>query len=252
MNNLLRIENIKFNINGFEILKGVTFNVKNGEIVSLIGPNGSGKTTFFNVINGFLRPTSGEIIYAGQNINSSSIEKRAEYGIGRLWQDVRLFEKMTTIENLIVAVKNHPGEKLYPNFLKRRLINNFNKTIYERAKHYLEITELIDKKNVTVENLSFGQKKLVSLCRLFMNNAKLLLLDEPFAGVNYVMMEKIKEIIIKIKQEDKTAIIIEHNIAKAKEISDNMFLMDYGKIVLHGTPKAVTESDILKKVYAGI
>lgn len=249
---MLNVKNISYNIDGVKLLENIVLNSGKGEIVTLIGPNGSGKTTLFNVINGFLKPSNGKITLDGNNISSIIAYQRALSGIGRLWQDVRLFNKLSALENLLISVQNIQGEKILDNIFKRKIVKQSTNEKTYIAEQYLRNVDLYEKRHLEVENLSFGQQKLVALGRLFMNDSKLLLLDEPFGGVNVVIIERIKSLICELRNAKKSILIIEHNIAKVKEISDKMYALDKGKIINSGLPDEVVNSKELKNAYSGV
>jgi ABC-type branched-subunit amino acid transport system ATPase component len=249
---MLEVRNIGFHVNGFSILNGVSLSVREGEIVALIGPNGSGKTTLFNVVGGFLRHTSGTVKLAGREVDRLSIEGRVEIGLGRLWQDVRLFQRMTVLENLVVAKKNNLGDALWRSFIRRNMVKQAGIEIREKAEHYLQLVGLAEKKDVEAENLSFGQQKLLALCRLFMNDATILLLDEPYAGVNVVLFERINLILEKMKNDKRCVLIIEHNIGLVREVAQRMYALDEGRVIAEGLPDDVTNSAAVREAYAGI
>lgn len=249
---MLLVKNISYKVSNFLIVNNVTLNVNSGEIVSVIGPNGSGKTTLFNIINGFLLPSSGEIYFDELSVTSLNVFKKVHLGIGRMWQDSRIFSKMTVLENLIASVKNNPGDSIFRNLIRTRKFQKKQAEIRDQALYYAELVGLKDKIGTETENLSFGQQKLVAICRLFMNESKLLLLDEPFAGVNYVYIERIQELILKLKENKRAVLLIEHNIAMAKNLSQRMYAMSEGAIISEGDPNEVISSSELRKAYAGI
>ncbi len=249
---MLEVNNIGFHVNAFSILNGVSLSAKAGEIVALIGPNGSGKTTLFNVIGGFLHQTSGTLTIAGQRADRCSVEERVNLGLGRLWQDVRLFQKMTVLENLIVAERNNPGDALWRSFLRPNAVKRAEVATREKAEYYLQLVDLAEKKDTDAENLSYGQQKLLALCRLFMNDASILLLDEPFAGVNVMHFDRINLILEKMKSENRCLFIIEHNIGLVRDVAQRMYALDEGLVIAEGPPDDVINSDAVREAYAGI
>jgi branched-chain amino acid transport system ATP-binding protein len=249
---MLEARNIGFHVNGLVILRDVTVSVGTGEIVALIGPNGSGKTTLFNVIGGFLHHTSGQLTIAGRRADRLTSHARAGLGLGRLWQDVRVFRMMTCLENLMAAEQGHPGEQLWKNLLRRRSVQQADRESRERAEYYLSLAGLAGKAHVEAENLSFGQQKLLALCRLFMSNARILLLDEPYAGVNTVLLDQINALLDAMKKDRRSLLIIEHNIALVSDVAERMYALDEGSIIAHGSPGEVVGADAVREAYAGI
>lgn len=249
---ILKIEQLSKSFDGILAVGNVNISVEKGTITSIIGPNGAGKTTLFNLINGFVRQDSGKIIFKDNSIDNLSSSDRALLGIGRLWQDIRLFENMSVLDNLLVAPKHQQGESLWKNFLLTKVINSSEKNYYEQACKILEFVNLQDKINNFAQDLSYGQQKLLAIARLLMNESELLLLDEPLAGVNPKMIEKILDVIRNIASTGRTVLMIEHNVHKAKSISDKVLVMDEGKIEISGTPAEVFLNSQLREVYLGV
>lgn len=249
---ILEISSLSKSFDGLKAVEDISFSIEKGTVASIIGPNGAGKTTLFNLINGFIRQDSGNIQYKGSGIDALSPAQRAILGIGRLWQDIRLFRNVTVLENLLVAKKNHPGEKVLNALLGLRGATEFENENLIAAEKVLNFILLDHKRNSLAQDLSYGQQKLLALGRLLMNEAELLLLDEPFAGVNPKMINDIQELIKQLVSDGKTVLMIEHNLPKAMEISDIVYVMDEGKIELKGKPSDISEAQRLKEIYLGV
>lgn len=249
---VLQISNLCKSFNGLKAVNDVSLSIEKATIASVIGPNGAGKTTLFNLINGFIQQDSGSIQYEGRNIDALSPSQRAILGIGRLWQDIRIFRNMTVLENLLVAKKNHPGEKVLRILLSFKDIVKFEKDNVNEVEKVLEFVHLEHKHKSLAQDLSYGQQKLLALGRLLMNDADLLLLDEPLAGVNPKMINDIQELINQLVAQGKTILMIEHNLSKAMEISDIVYVMDEGRIQLKGKPSDISETQKLKEIYLGV
>jgi ABC-type branched-subunit amino acid transport system ATPase component len=227
---VLEIRQLHKAFDGVKAVNEVTLSASRGTVTSIIGPNGAGKTTLFSLIDGFIRPDSGSISYKGNRIDALRPSRRAQLGIGRLWQDVRLFGKMSVLENLLVARKKHPGESVVNCLFRPRLVSQAEKDNRTGAEQILEFVGLKDKMNALAQDLSYGQQKLVALVRLLNNDAELLLLDEPTAGVHPSMIEEILVLIRKLAKDGKTVLMIEHNVPKARLVSDFIYVMDRGRI----------------------
>jgi len=249
---ILEISNLSKSFDGLKAVDSVSLSIEKGTVASIIGPNGAGKTTLFNLINGFIRQDSGFIRYKGARIDELTPTHRAILGIGRLWQDIRLFKNMTVLDNLLVAKKNNPGERVLRNFFSARAVAELEKHNLDSAEKTLQFVHLEHKRNALAQDLSYGQQKLLALGRLLMNNAELLLLDEPLAGVNPKMINEIQELIRLLVAEGKTVLLIEHNLPKAMEISDVVYVMDEGRIELAGKPSDVSEAQTLREIYLGV
>jgi ABC-type branched-subunit amino acid transport system ATPase component len=246
---ILETKNLYKAFDGVLAVDNINLSIEKGSVSSLIGPNGAGKTSLFNVINGFISQDSGSILFKGKVIDNFSVSERALLGIGRLWQDIRLFNNMTVIENLLAAKKEQPGEKLFKNFFTYNRVLNSEKENLKLAEQTLEFLQLSDKRHSLAQNLSYGQQKLLAIGRLLMNDAELLLLDEPTAGVNSVMIDEILKVIKQLSETGKTIFLIEHNIPKALSISDWVYVMNQGKIELSDKPDYIYKTPELREIY---
>ncbi|RKZ22125.1 ABC transporter ATP-binding protein [bacterium] len=248
---ILEIENLKRHFGGVRAVDGVNLTLSRGRITALVGPNGAGKTTLFNLVSGFLTPDDGKIVYRGERIDKKPPWFIARLGIGRIFQDVRIFHNLTVLENVLSVVKDNPLEKPW-NLLRARKYREFGKEILERAERWIEFVGLADKKDEIAENLSYGQQKLVAIARLLMGEFDLFLLDEPTAGVHPKMIKKVLDMIVKLKEEGKTIFVIEHNMNVVLEISDWVYFMNEGRIVSFGTPDDVLGDKTIRAIYLGV
>ena len=208
-----------------------SFALEKKRITGLIGPNGAGKTTLFNVITGFFTTDEGQIIFKGYQINNLRPYRIAERGIGRTFQITRVFPKMTLMENLIVAAR---VEKMD-----------------ERALELLELAGLIDLRGEYASDLSYGQQKLLALIRVLMFDPDLILLDEPAAGINPTMQNKIMELIHKLKEGGKTFLIIEHDMKVIMGHSDKIVVLNFGEKIAEGTGEEIKNNEEVLKAYFG-
>lgn len=249
---ILELKNLTKSFDGIKAVDNISIGFDKGRITALIGPNGAGKTTVFNLISGFIKPDRGEIYYKGKNIVGLHPWDIANLGIGRLFQDVRVFGRMKVIDNVMSAFKNQRGEFFYFPLIARWLVEKEERVLRERAFQLLEFVGLLDKKDDIAENLSYGQQKLLSIARLLAANSELLLLDEPTAGVNPQMVKKLLGVIRTLAEEGRTIIIIEHNMNVVIEIADWVYFMDDGQIVSFGLPEDVLGDPEVRKSYIGI
>lgn len=227
---ILKVEHISKSFNGLNVLKDVSFLVHEGTITSLFGENGSGKTTLFHIIAGFLKPTSGNVYFQDENLHHKSADEIDELGIGRTWQSPRIFKNLSVQDNLLLATKDHPGERLLNYILKPGIIWREETRRKIRAKKVCGEVGLAGKLQKTAGDLSYGQQKLLSIGMLLMNDAELLLLDEPFAGVNTQMIDAISKVLLQLKESGKAVLLVEHNRSKATEISDKVLHLVKGRI----------------------
>lgn len=231
MTPILEARHISKSFNGLTVLEDVSFELLPGTIVGLFGENGSGKTTLFHILSGYLKAEKGKAFYKGEDLNGKKPVEISKLGIGRVWQSPRVCKNLTVLDNLILASRDHPGEKVLNYFIHLRsiLIEEQDRKI--RAEQVGTEVGLTGKLQETAGSLSFGQQKLLSIGMLLMNDAELLILDEPFAGVNAKMVDHTSEVLASLKEQGKTIFLIEHNRVKAEKISDQVFTLEKGKIL---------------------
>jgi ABC-type branched-subunit amino acid transport system ATPase component len=249
---VLRLYNLTKYFDGLKAVDSITMEFVRGRITGLIGPNGAGKTTIFNLISGFLKPDKGEIWLEDKRIDRRPPWVITRCGLGRLFQDVRVFRKITVLENVLLSRLNHPGE--FPlNILFAPLrVGSVEKDNIKEARYWIEFVGLKEKENSPAESLSFGQQKLLAIARLLAGGHRLLLLDEPTAGVNPVMIKPLLELITKIVDAGRTAIFIEHNMNVVLEIADWVYFLDEGRITSFGLATDVLGDPEIRKSYLGM
>lgn len=231
MDTLLDIKNLYKHYNGIIAVDYVNFSILSGTITGIFGDNGAGKTSLFNLLSGFEKPDNGLIFLNGKDITKKGVIYRARHGMGRLFQIPRIFADITVFENLLAAGNNHEAKYLHNYLLKHSIIKKKQIEIAERAMKILELFHLTDKAGLKAFQLSVGEKRLLSLGSLIMNEAKLLLLDEPFAGINEITVHQIKHIITSLKNSGTTFMMIEHDKAKLFEMADLVYEMKQGKLL---------------------
>jgi branched-chain amino acid transport system ATP-binding protein len=228
---MLRLENVHFTFPGKKhLLHNISFSLEQGSIYALMGANGSGKTTLFNLLTGFLKPLSGKIFFNNTDVTGKPPYKINLSSIGRIFQDLRLINDLSVLENVTLAMKNNPTEKLMASMLPQSLYKKQLDTINQKAQTILERFFLSGIYSSKAGNISYGQQKLLTLACCIANDASLLLLDEPVAGINQNYREKITHILKELKAEGKTIFLIEHNTDFIEEVSDEIFFLDEGKI----------------------
>jgi len=229
-------KNLKKIYNRKEVVKDVSLEVNQGEIVGLLGPNGAGKTTCFYMIVGLVKPNFGTVLYDDLDITSYPMYKRAQMGIGYLPQEVSVFRKLS-VENNILAVLEFS-------------IKNKQERL-ARLEELLEEFGLTEHRKTMGQSLSGGQKRRVEIARSLASNPKFILLDEPFAGVDPVAVEDIQEIIKQLKKKNIGVLITDHNVQETLAITDRTYLMFEGNILKAGKPKELVEDEMVRKVYLG-
>lgn len=245
---MLNIASISKHFNGIQAVRDVTFNIQQATIASLIGPNGAGKTTLFNIICGYIEPDKGEVKFKGINLNGRAPHQRAMVGLGRTFQNMRLIKKLSVLENLMLAFINHKGDSFIKNMTHSisRKHENRNR---EKAYELLDFVGIKDRGHEPAGSLSYGQQKLLSLACCLALDAKLLLLDEPVAGVNQETISRILLLLRRLKDSGGTSFLIEHNLDAVMEISDRLIVMDEGRIIADGIPSEVKEKPEVIEAY---
>ena len=249
MKPILSIDNLNKRFDGTVALDNFSLKVQAASITGIIGPNGAGKTTLFNVITGFLPPDSGSIQYNDQQLIGLPPYKIARHGIMRTFQQLRLITRLTVLENILLAFQNQAGEWLRNIFTFSRLIKIQEQANRKKTQELLDSLGIRDKENALVEDLSYGQQKMVSLLCCLAAGAKMVLLDEPVAGVNPETINIILEMIRKLPEQGVTVILIEHNMDAIMRVCDNLVFMDQGKKIVEGDPEMVRNDPAVIEAY---
>lgn len=250
---ILKIDNIAKSFGGIVALDGVNFSIEKKSISGLVGPNGSGKTTLFNVITGFIPVDFGSIYFNDINITNLSPDKIANHGMIRSFQIPRPFSKMTVIDNVLLSGRQQLGENILPLLLRKKEVIKQEEENYQRATEILNLLDLSHLTNEYSASLSGGQKKLLELARILMADPEIILLDEPVAGVNPTLANKIFEKIIELRDKyEKTFLIVEHNIDVVRDYCDYIGVMNRGKIIADGDPVKVFEDKKVLNIYLGL
>jgi len=249
---MLVIKELRKNFGNLRALDGVSLTVERGSVTGLIGPNGSGKTTLFNVVSGFYAKDGGEIRFKGKRIDSLTPDAIARRGLCRTFQIAKAPEKLTILENMLLAANTQRGENPVSALFKRHSVNKLERENLDRAMELLTMLELAHLRNEFAGNLSGGQKKLLSLGRMLMRNPDLILLDEPTAGVNPTLANELLEVIRSLQEELKrTFLIVEHNMKVIANLCEKVFVLNFGKLLAKGTPEEIQQNEQVLKAYLG-
>jgi branched-chain amino acid transport system ATP-binding protein len=230
---------------------GVSFSLDPGSITGLIGPNGAGKTTLFNTIAGVLRPTSGAITLGGARVDGLPPDRLYQRGLARTFQIPRPFAAMTVLENVMLAAPGQAGERFWQNWLRRGFVRRDERALRARAMEALAFTNLDRLAAAPARTLSGGQHKLLELARILLAEPKVILLDEPAAGVTPALMETLVEKIIALNRRGITFLIIEHNMDLVMSICRPILVMAQGKLIMQGDADAVRADPRVIDAYLG-
>lgn len=244
---MLEVINAKKYFGGVHAVDDVSFSIKEGKITALIGPNGSGKSTLFNLISGVYALDSGEIFFLKKELNKLSIEERSNLGISRIFQSSRMFKNLTLKENLLLSLSNK-DKSFWSNFFRLNYVKKEDMLAIIEA---LKLVGLESKLNSLGSELSFGQKRLVEITRAILKPHKILLLDEPVAGVTPALRGKIADLLLSLKKKGETILLIEHDMNFTLGIADEVIVLDEGKVIASGVPRKIKKNKKVLKAYLG-
>ncbi len=249
---MLEVKGVEKAFGGLKAIAGCSLDVKEGSITGLIGPNGAGKTTLFNLITGHLKPDKGEITFLGKKIDGLPPHQIFHRKMYRTFQITREFSQMSVLENLMLVAEKQIGEKIWNTWFRLGSVRRQEKDIKEKALEVLEFVELIDLKDEYAGSLSGGQKKLLELARSMMAEPKMVLLDEPGAGVNPTLMKKLIAKITKLCEEDKiTFLLIEHDMDLVMNLCNPVIVMSEGRKLAEGLPEEIKKDEKVLEAYLG-
>jgi branched-chain amino acid transport system ATP-binding protein len=248
----LEVKNISLNFSGLKVIRALSFNIEEGAVASLIGPNGAGKTSVFNCLTGFYRPSDGDIVFEGRSLLRKKPHKITQSGMARTFQNLRLFKNMTVIENVMSGMHCRSSAGVFGALLHTAPQQREEREILRVSEECLDFVGILDKKDRLASNLPYGDQRRVEWARALATRPKLLLLDEPAAGLNFDEKERLIRLIQKIRKERGiTIFLIEHDMGLVMKISEHITVIDYGQKIAEGTVEQVKNNPRVIEAYLG-
>jgi branched-chain amino acid transport system ATP-binding protein len=247
----LQATGLEVSFGGLKALNDCSFTIQQGRISCLVGPNGAGKTTIFNVITGFLRPDSGTVSFKGQTLNGWKPQAIVALGIGRTFQNLRLFTDLTATDNVLASLPAQAGEEPIA-----AIFRPFHVAAAQRRRH-TEAVSILDRVGLSaragdfVRNLSYGEQKLLIIARVLATGAELLLLDEPASGLSAAALDGVMALLRRLQDDGKTLLVVEHNTRVVQKIADDVLFLHQGHLMAQGSPETIVNDPALAEIYFG-
>ena len=251
---VLKIENLGISFGGLKAVQNLNLEIKEKQLYGLVGPNGAGKTTVFNMITGVYKPTTGTFYLCGENLTGKSQETINHKGIARTFQNIRLFNNMTVIRNVMVGLHNQPEYKcgLFTSLFRLPRHFKVEKAMRQRAKEILEVVGLLEERNSLACNLPYGKQRKLEIARALATNPKLLCLDEPAAGMNPHETQELMDIIRLIREQfNVTILLIEHDMKFVSGLCDELTVLNFGTVLAQGDTKTALQDPEVIRAYIG-
>jgi len=248
---ILRVENLTKNFGGVLALSDLTFEVEPGKVFGIIGPNGSGKTTFFNLTTGFLRPDRGRILFDGKDMTRLPSHRIASSGIVRTYQSTSLFDKLSVADNVRIGTHSRTCSGVFDAIFSRRKTRLDREYAGKRVAELLAFTGLAHEEGERAESLSYGDQRRLEIAIALATDPKLLLLDEPAAGMNQAESEALADLVRELRSKDITVLIVEHNMKLMMKLCDRILVLDHGIRLVEDVPENIIKNPEVIKVYFG-
>ncbi|MGI6066284.1 MAG: ABC transporter ATP-binding protein [Bacillota bacterium] len=249
---LLEIKNVGISFGGLRAVSNCDIGIEKGELIGLIGPNGAGKTTLFNMLTGVYLPTEGDIVFEGKSIVGLKPYNITKRGIARTFQNIRLFKELSVLDNVKIPYHIHARHNVLSSVLRLPSHYRGEQEITEKAMECLEVFGLADKKDELAKNLPYGQQRRMEIARALAAEPRLLLLDEPAAGMNPNETHDLMELIYWIRENfNLTILLIEHDMSLVMGVCERIYVLDYGKIIAAGAPDEIKKNPKVIQAYLG-
>jgi len=247
----LEIDQLTMKFGGLVAVNNVSISIKKGEIHGLIGPNGSGKTTIFNVLSGYYKPTGGKISFEDRVISGLPAHQITAAGFARTFQNMRLFKTMTVMDNLLVAMGHHSKVNMFQEIFDPVAVRREEQKFADKAMELLDLLEVGEFANELATSLPYGHQRRVEMARALATDPKVILLDEPAAGLNEVETEDLRNTLMKIRDSGVTIFLVEHDMKLVMEVCEAISVLDYGKKIAEGTGAAISKDPVVIEAYLG-
>jgi len=249
---VLAVNNLTKAFGGLKAVSGVKMEINQGELIGLIGPNGAGKTTIFNLLTGVYEPTEGEIVFLGKNTRNLKPYQVNQLGMARTFQNIRLFNDLTVLDNVKIAYHSHAKHGIVSSILRLPSFYRGEEEMTEKAMEFLKIFKLEAKKDEIAKNLPYGEQRRLEIARALAAQPKLLLLDEPAAGMNPNETRELMELIRWIRDNfNLTILLIEHDMSLVMGVCERIYVLDYGQLIALGTPDEIRNNPKVIEAYLG-
>lgn len=249
---LLEVSHLSKHFGGLTAVGDVTMELHEGELVGLIGPNGAGKTTLFNLLTGVYVPSEGTVTLDGAVLNGKTPYKIASLGLSRTFQNIRLFKDMTVLDNVLIGLANQEKSNLFASLLRLPSFYQKEAELKEKALNLLAIFNLDQEADTLARNLPYGQQRRLEIVRALATKPKILFLDEPAAGMNPQETADLTALIRQIKNDfGMTIILIEHDMSLVMEVTERIYVLEYGRLIAHGTPEEIKNNKRVIEAYLG-
>ncbi|MDK1022561.1 MAG: ABC transporter ATP-binding protein [Candidatus Hydrogenedentes bacterium] len=249
---ILRVEDVSKSFRGLRAVSGYNLALREGEILGIIGPNGAGKTTVFHLITGFLKPSSGRVYFRGKEITGTPPPRIAKLGLARTFQNIRLFDRLTVLENVTVAAQLHTNYNIFEVFACLPSFRRKEKRVRDDSLELLKLLGLADLRDRRVDGLAYGDKRRLEIARALATRPKILLLDEPAAGTNPHESDQLHEMILSLRRTFAlTVVLVEHDMRLMMNLCERLQALNYGEVIAEGTPEEVRQHPDVIVSYLG-